>query len=69
MKGGVYFSEVQILVRVVEGGELSGAAVQVHETRAERRQETETVVDCRDTKRRQSSMEDSVERGTEETFK
>lgn len=46
-----YFSEVQSLVGVVEGGELSGAAVQVDEARTERRQETEAVVDCENTTR------------------
>lgn len=38
-------------MRVVEGGELSGAAVQVDETRTEGRQETKTVVNCNDKKR------------------
>lgn len=45
-----YFSEVQCFVRIVEGGELSGAAVQVDKTRAERWQETKTVIHCNDTK-------------------
>jgi len=35
-------------VRVVEGRELAGAAVQVDEARAERRQEAQTVVNWRD---------------------
>lgn len=35
---------------IVEGGELSGAAVQVDKTWAERWQETETVINCNDTK-------------------
>lgn len=39
-----YFSEVERLVWIVEGGEFSGAAVQVDETRAESRQEAEAVI-------------------------
>lgn len=35
---------------IIEGGELSGAAVQVDKTWAERRQETEAVINCNDTK-------------------
>lgn len=38
-------------MRIVEGGELSRAAVQVDETWAKRWQETEAVINCNDTKR------------------
>lgn len=41
---GVYFSEVQHFVWIVEGRELSGAAVQVDKTRTECRQETKAVI-------------------------
>lgn len=34
---------------VVEGSELSGAAIQVDETRAKSWQETEAVINCNDT--------------------
>lgn len=44
-----YFSDVQHFVRIVEGGELPGAAVHVDETRAERWQETQSVIHCNDT--------------------
>lgn len=37
-------------MRVIEGGELSGAAVKVDETGAERRQETKAVINCNETK-------------------
>lgn len=36
-------------MRIVEGGELSGAAVQVDKTWTERWQETEAVINCNDT--------------------
>lgn len=45
-----YFSEVKHFVRIIEGRELSGAAVQVDKTRTKRWQETETVIHCNDTK-------------------
>lgn len=35
---------------VIEGRKLSGTAVQVDKTRTKRRQETETVIHCNDTK-------------------
>lgn len=46
-----YLSKVERFVWIVEGAELSGAAIQVHKTGTERWQETKTVVNCNDTKR------------------
>ncbi len=53
-----YFSEVKRLVWIVEGGELSQAAVQVDKARAKCWQETKIVVNCNDTT-------DSFKRGLE----
>lgn len=64
----IYFSEVQSFVRVGEGRELSGAAVQIHETRTKRRQETKAVVDCNDTSLyllRDQSVETSAKKNEE----
>lgn len=49
---------------VIEGSELPGAAVQVDETRTKRRQETKTVINCKDTKWTVSSTINTEECGT-----